>query len=138
METAIENVQNSYVRCCQDKEFIKKFYRRFLKQSNEIWVMFEYTNWNRQRELLKTALKSVILYAANPESEKVRGHMLALGKSHSSEGLNVKPIFYPMWAESMIHTIKERDPEYTDELGKEWLSILTPAIELMISKYKKI
>ncbi len=135
MATEVRDTFDSYTRCCTKEEFFTIFYEDFLKKSPEIAPMFAHTDWRQQRKLIKVALKSMILYARDPSEGKVREHMLSIGKSHSRKGLNVKPELYPLWVDSMLFAIGECDPNYTERLRRDWLKVLNPAIELIISQY---
>lgn len=133
----VQLVSDSYARCCGDEAFYKDFYQLFLSQSDEISAMFKDTDWHRQLHLLKSALKSAILFAKEPDVQLVRMHMDKIAHSHSKARYDIRPGLYPIWLDCMIQTIGKHDPKYTASLGEAWRAVLTPAIKLMISQYDK-
>lgn len=133
----VHQVSESYLRFGNSAAFYKDFYQLLLSQSDEIAAMFRDTEWDRQRHLLKSALKSAILFAKEPDVQLVRMHMDRIAHTHSKERYNVRPELYPIWLDCMIQTISTHDPEYSEALGDAWRATLTPAIKLMISQYDK-
>ncbi len=137
LRTQIQQVSDSYSRCCKDEAFFEDFYRSFLSQSDEISAMFEQTDWYRQRYLLKSALKSAILFAKEPSVHLVKVLMANIASSHSIDHYNIRPDLYPIWLECMIQTVSKHDPKYSHALGEAWKDVLKPTIEFMISQYNK-
>ena len=81
------------------------------------------------------ALRSAIVYAEEPDMQVVRKRMNEIGENHSRAHMNVRPEWYPIWLDSMIHAVEECDPHFSESLGDTWRIVLTPAIDLIISKY---
>ncbi|MBT3939372.1 MAG: hypothetical protein HOF44_06680 [Pelagibacterales bacterium] len=63
----VSQVRDSYTRCQKDEKFFDTFYKNLLGKSEQIEQKFEHTDWIRQHNLIKLAIKSAILYAENPD-----------------------------------------------------------------------
>lgn len=135
MEEVVENVRQSYKRCLEKGDFFEVFYDTFLSESDSIAAKFENTNWHQQRQLIQHAVKLAILYAEEPNVPIVEQHMANIGRTHSRENMDIHPEWYPLWLGSMVAAVKKCDPEFSEVLGSEWRKVLTPAINLITSKY---
>jgi len=119
-------------------EFFEIFYNDLLKQSSEIEDLFKNTDWYKQKSLIKSAIKSAIMFAGNPELYIAREHLEKIAITHSHTHMNIKPEYYPIWRECMIRTVKKCDPNYSWITGRAWQKVLTFTINFMISKYDAV
>lgn len=131
----IKQVKDSYIRCQENEKFFDLFYKTLLGKSEEIAAKFEHTDWVRQHNLIKLGIKSAILYAEQPDYAFAQKNIDDIGTTHSHSQWDIKPEFYPLWLDSVVETVKECDPAYSLELSDAWRKVLTPAIQLIISKY---
>ncbi len=131
----INQVRESYERCQKDDKFFDIFYRILLSKSNDIKDRFTNTDWIRQHNLIKLAIKSAILYAEQPEYSFAYKNIHDIAISHSKSEMNIKPELYPLWLDTLAESVQKCDPEYTDELIINWRKVISPTIDLIISKY---
>jgi len=128
-------VNQSYGRCLVKGDFWDKFYDNFLASSDKIGPMFTNTDLERQKGLIKSSLNFVISYAKDPSSAFVKGKLEHVGDIHSHSKLNVAPDLYPFWEDSLVKTVRECDDQFSPELESTWRTVISPAIELLKSKY---
>ncbi len=127
----IDAVFQSYGRCCRNEQFFEDFYQIFFNASLEIKFMFQNTDMEKQYHLLRAGLLWLIMHARGASDNKLR----QLGVSHNRTGYNIRPEMYETWLKSLVAAIKEHDPQYSPELAKQWVRVLTPGIDIIRSAY---
>jgi len=93
--------------------------------------MFASTEFERQHRLLKHALGLLIIYAkrANPALlDRIADRHVEVG---------VTDDLYPLFVESLVRTVAEHDPEYTQALGDAWRVALEPGLEYMRARNQR-
>lgn len=124
-------VFQSYGRCCRNDVFFVDFYDYFMSSSEVIKNRFAETDMAAQRHLLRSGIMQLILYSRGMSDRKLR----ALGESHSRAHYDIKPEWYSLWLDSLMKTVRKHDPEYSPELEKAWIEVLTPGIDLIRGAY---
>ena len=109
-------------------EFFEAFYRRFLKSSTEVRILFRNTDMAAQRHMLKKSFFSLVAFYASGTIDDVLRRIAYL---HSAEQLNIKPHLYDLWLECLIDTVSAYDPEFCDEVELAWRLVLSPGITYM-------
>jgi hemoglobin-like flavoprotein len=128
-------VNQSYGRCTADPLFFDSFYENFMKSSPAIAAMFKNTDFKKQKEMLRSTITFVIMYAKDPAGGFVGEKLRHVGNIHSRGKLNVAPNMYPLWIESLLMTVKRHDKQCTPEVERSWRQVLVPAIDLLKSLY---
>lgn len=126
-----DHVRQSYGRCIAQLGFFDRFYELFLASSDRIPEMFKNTDFVKQKDLLKEGIALVVMFAKNETSPLVKGKLQHIGTRHSRGDLNITEDMYPLWIESLIHTIREYDGKFTPQLEEEWRQVMVPAIEYL-------
>lgn len=126
-----DKVFQSYGRSCNNPAFYEDFYNNFMSKSPEIRAMFVNTNMESQRALLRGGIMWLVMHARGMSDAKIR----ALGESHSRHKLNINPMYYSMWLDALLETIRKHDPQYDTGIEQSWRNALRPAIELIQSMY---
>lgn len=126
-----DKVFQSYGRSCNNPAFYEDFYNNFMSKSPEIRAMFVNTNMESQRALLRGGIMWLVMHARGMSDAKIR----ALGESHSRHKLNINPMYYSMWLDALLETIRKHDPHYDTGIEQSWRNALRPAIELIQSMY---
>lgn len=135
-ESSIAAVQQSYGRCCLQVDFWDRFYDTFLKSSPEIAEKFKNTDFTKQKEIIKTSLNFVIMFAKDENNSFAKTKLESVGDIHSRGRVNIAPTMYKLWIDSLLATIAHYEGEkFTPELQQSWREILHPAIELLKSRY---
>ncbi len=109
------------------------FYRTLLGADPRIKVMFENTNFERQRDLFLHGLLVLIEYA----NGQVLGEVAIerLGELHSRRKMNVPPDLYPIWVNCLVETLARLDPQFSPTLDRQWRETLQKGIDIMTRVY---
>ena len=127
-------VRPSFLRCCQhDHTFFDAFYANLADHVPGVGSMFAETDMQKQNELVREGIRSLIDFAAG--DPVVARELEHLGKLHSRQHLGIEPAMYAGWVAALIQTIHEHDAQMSDVLEAAWCEVLTPGIDLMISHY---
>ncbi|WP_111493346.1 MULTISPECIES: globin [Marinobacter] len=124
-------VFQSYGRCCNDDNFFKHFYDRFMASSDAIRERFVDTDMPAQRHLLRNGIMQLVLYSRGMSDAKLR----ALGESHCRHAFNIRPEWYDLWIEALMATLREYDPQFTLDVEAAWRRAIAPGVELIKSAY---
>ncbi len=129
----IKAVKRSFARCFLKQDMILRFLDILVESNPEIAPHFTETDFSQITFLLRQGINCTIMYAQGVYAGKFC--MKELRVYHSRKNLAIHPKYYPYWIESLRKTVKELDPQYTEELGDLWVRVVTPAIEYMASGY---
>ena len=81
-------VIDSYVRCIEDEEFFDRFYQCFFESDPIVKHMFTHVNLEKQKELVKKGLMSMITYL-DSENIEARSHFEGLRKLTVRKKMNI-------------------------------------------------
>lgn len=124
-------VFQSYGRACNSPHFFEDFYTIFMGKSPEVRAMFDNTNMDSQRGLLRSGILNLVLCARGMPETKIR----ALGESHSKKNMNINPSFYGIWLDALMEALHKHDEDFSESLEVSWRSALLPSIEIMQNMY---
>ena len=130
-QTQVQLAEASYHRCAESEAFYNRLYHHLLASHPRIAPMFASTEFERQHRLLKHALGLLIIYAkrANPALlDRIADRHVEVG---------VTDDLYPLFVESLVRTVAEHDPEYTQALGDAWRVALEPGLEYMRARNQR-
>lgn len=130
---ADEAVRRSLGRCEAAGAFAETFYKIFLSASPEIPPHFAGTDFLRQRELLRDSVHMMV--TTDVSEPDVREQLDRLGRSHSRGGRNIPPSLYELWLDAICITVRTLDPEWTEELEREWRVRLRPGMQIIMADY---
>lgn len=120
--STLTDIINSYRRCLEHPGFFDRFYQHLFAADTGIARMFAAVDLDKQRTMIRKALTTLIMKRSG-----VRSATLALDKiagSHGKHGLNVTPLMYDIWVETMVRTVREHDPECDHALAGAWRNML--------------
>jgi len=130
---SIEIVRNSFMRCESTGDFGEKFYDIFLKKSPEIADSFASTDFKKQRKILRASV--FILASRDVEDPKAKEVLEGVGHTHDKNHLDIRPELYVTWLESLCETVREMDPEWSEDLEVLWRQQVQLGINLITSMY---
>ena len=111
-----------------------KFYDVFLDSHSDIKPRFANTDFDAQKRLLRQSINLAIMFANdNPVGKK---GIERIRNSHRKARLNILPELYPYWKKSFIQVVDEFDPEFSDELKKQWDTVLQKTIDYVVDGYE--
>lgn len=125
------DVQQSFLRCLQRRDFLRRFYELFTSRDQRIGKKFSHTDWDMQVHLLRHGISASILYASGGDLGQSEVERLA--SSHSRAGYDIPAWMYDHWLEALIEAIRETDSRCSDALEQRWRAALKPAIDHMIA-----
>ena len=130
---ANEPVAESLARCEARGDFGELFYRNFLSASPEIAPYFAGADFQRQRRLLH---ESVRMMVSRDVADPALGDRLrVLGQAHSRQGRAVLPKHYELWLDCVCHTVRQLDPDWTDDLERQWRVRLRPGMQIIMAAF---
>lgn len=123
----------SLQRCDAHGRFIDQFYDRFLASSPEIREKFRFTDFTRQRRMLRRSLELVAkATAGDPEGLR---DLTERAATHSRSRLDISPAMYDSWMDALLATAAESDPEWTAPIESAWRHVLGIAVHHMTRRY---
>ena len=130
----LEDVKESYGRCCLNADFFEVFYTNFFTKYPIIVDKFKNTDLEKQQKLLYSGLNSLLLFLEG--SEYARIQMKKIGEIHSRKNQDVSPTLYPMWKEALMVTIKQFDKHHMKpELEQCWDECLQIGLDFLAQYY---
>lgn len=133
MESARAIFADSLKRCASTG-LVERFYELFLASSPEVAKKFENTDFDAQRQALRSSLFHLML----AEVEGSPGHALLvrLAESHGPKGLDIRPELYEIWLDCLTQALEDTDPDFDEEVEAAWRQVLHPGIDFMIAGYQ--
>ena len=127
-------VESSYARCLNKNGFLNRFYEIFMASHPDVKSRFAHTDFSAQIKLLRHGLMSVFMFAENnPIGQKA---LTRIRGTHRRTKLNIAPILYQYWADSLVKTVSEFDGQFNAELERSWRQVIQPAIDYIRSGYE--
>ncbi|MDR5866853.1 globin [Halomonas koreensis] len=114
--------------------FFEAFYARFLAASPEVAEKFRHTDMAHQQAMLKKAFYHLLtFYAAGHVDYYLEGVAIRHGRRH----LDIRPGLYDLWLEALIATLRDYDPECSEEVELAWRLVMAPGIAYMKFHYDR-
>lgn len=131
----VQKARDSLSRCNQRPEFLDRFYEAFTGSSPDIRKKFEHTDFDMQKKVLRDSL-FLMLSAAGTTGGFAHVQLEKLAKRHSRTDLDIKPEWYELWLDTLLETVAEFDPDYTDEIDAAWRDSMKDGIDLLAAGYE--
>ena len=124
-----EIFRDSYQRNVKSRSslFFSTFYQNFVDSSELVKEAFQNTDMNRQQDMLRDSLRHLIEFSSTKTSN---GFLQGLAIVHRKIN-NIDNNMYDLWLSSILLTIEQIDPDYTEQDGLAWKIMLSPGIEFM-------
>ncbi|WP_210397783.1 globin [Motiliproteus sediminis] len=122
------------VKCDQEGRpgFFHAFYQRFIKADPRVAKHFADTNMEKQQKMLeKSFYRLLVFYATNSTDD----YLEEVAIRHSKLVLNIELELFDVWLECLIDTVRDYDPEYSDEVELSWRLLLATGIAYMKFKH---
>ena len=131
----LEAVKHSYGRAALKPAFFDRFYDIFLGSHPSFKPMFQRTDFNKQKQLLKTG---VAMMLSHLEGKPVGTMTLnRIAESHSKKRLNIQPALYQYWIDSLVAAAKECDSQWTPDIERSWQKALRAGVDYITEQYDK-
>ena len=117
-------------QCC----FFEAFYKRFIDAAEEVAEKFKHTDMEQQQKMLKRSFYSLLTFYASYQAD----HCLEqIAVKHNRFNLDIQPELYDLWLEILIDTVKDFDPEFSNQIELVWRLVMAPGITYMKFHYDK-
>ena len=80
--------------------------------------------------MLMQSMTHVTAFSATLEPTEELNFIAGL---HGKDKLNLTVAFYDIWLDSLLETVRERDPKYDEQVNRAWRTVMAPGIEYMKS-----
>lgn len=124
--------EESYRRLTRDAgvrgDFIERFYQRFLAGSPDVARRFALTDMRRQQLMLARSLDEMARFSHDRRAPETLRRTAA---RHGPGDLEIPAGLYDEWLEALLASVREFDPECTEEVLLAWRVVLAPGIEYM-------
>src|SRR3954469_10146873 len=126
MESAFNQVIASYHRARETGLLFDTFYELFLVKSPDIPPMFAGPHFAHQKLMRRESILELLVFAQTGHGE---AEISRLAERHRK--LNVRPIHYELWLDSLCEALAKHDPKFGRELEQQWRQSMRQGIELM-------
>jgi hemoglobin-like flavoprotein len=133
-ERTLHTFEASLTRCEADSTFFDRFYDIFLASSPEVRQKFAHTDFSHQKRALHESLHTMLQAAADRDGDPSR-RLFGLAERHSSRDLKIGAALYDNWLDSLLATVRNCDPEYTDDVGAAWERVMMVGIRYLLLHY---
>ena len=132
-DNQIEQFDSSLGRCLSNQDFLSRFYKLFVESSPAVAEKFRDTDFQRQRRAMAASLYVIVL--ALEQGDTAMLYLNQIARKHSRDDLDVPPEMYDTWRDCLLQSVKEFDPEFSDEVEQAWLEVTKFAIDFMLERY---
>lgn len=128
----LETFYRSFDRCLARPDFLESFYRRFIASSPEIARRFTHTDLARQARHLRASLHLVPVLGSQIAEADVHLHRIA--ERHAGDPVDAHPDHYALWLDTLVETVRDTDPDWTESVGHAWRAVMRPGIDFMLAR----
>lgn len=112
--------------------FFSYFYDTFLSSSDDVAEAFKNTDMPNQHRMLKNSLLySINFMFCSTSFDTIQ----KIAISHDRHHHNIKPELYDLWMNAMVETVRQFDPEFSDDVELAWRLAFSQAITFMKFMY---
>lgn len=126
----IQRTRDSLGRCIECGTFAQRFYELFMASSPRVAELFQKTDFERQKRMLRDSLY-MMLVAAGTTKGPAHDELERLARFHRD--LGVTHDMYTLWLDALIDAAREHDVHFSDELEIDWRDSLSGPVEVMKS-----
>ena len=133
LSTAMIEVAEESLRRCACEAFFQAFYKRLLQSDAATRAKFADTDFDRQNKLLQHGLGLLFTFA------KRRNPALLdrIATRHGKHDLDIAPSAYAHFEESLVHTVREFDPQCSAKVEDAWHRAIAPGVAFMTAQYAR-
>ena len=114
------------------ESFFEDFYQNFITSSGEVARKFRNVDMERQKRVLKESLRHILsLFISTGENNYIK----EIARVHNRDNLDIWPVLYDLWLESLIETVKKYDEKFDEDIELSWRMVMSVGITYMKFKY---
>ena len=110
--------------------FFDSFYKKLIDKDPNIAELFASTDMDKQAKMLMQSITYVTAFSATLEPTE---ELNFISRLHGKDKLDLPAAYYDTWMDSLMETVRERDPKYDDQVYRAWRTVMAPGIEYMKS-----
>jgi hemoglobin-like flavoprotein len=129
MKEVVKTIKESIGRTIVEGNFFDRFYDIFVNSDPSVAPMFSHTNMEQQKGLLHHGLIQGLAYLDGKSTGKTV--MERLQKSHGPSELDIPLELYDCWKNSLLQTVKDKDPKCDDAVLKAWDVFATEIVQIV-------
>lgn len=116
------------------RDFFRKFYEHLLGASPEVALKFRQTDMEQQQEMLRKSFYHMLDYFG---TRRPGPELTEIARRHRKAELDIPPYLYDIWAEKLLETIAEIDPDFDPQIDSAWRTVIEPMIAYMKDAYNQ-
>ena len=120
-------------RCLAHPGFLDRFYQHFMASSPAIAERFRDTDFEKQKGAVVQSLYLMVL--AMEGGAAAIEYLDQVARRHGRADLDVEPQLYDVWLECLIRTVREQDPDFSDDVERSWRETMRFGIAFMRARY---
>jgi hypothetical protein len=132
----VSAVQESLARCTVRGGFAARFLKRLGEGHAPLMRALAAGDPAEQRRVLRRGLQMMILYAQGAPMAVTALDRIAAAAEASA--IAVHPDLQPLWADSLVATVREFDPAFTPGLEKRWREVMGAALTYLAARHRGI
>ena len=88
--------------------------------------------WSGRNGFLKESLRHILsLFISTEENNYIK----EIAKVHNRDNLDIWPVLYDLWLESLIETVQKYDEKFDEDIELSWRMVMSIGITYMKFKY---
>ncbi len=127
-----ESYERTVANTVNGVTFFDAFYHAFLDSSDEVREKFRNTDMEKQKGMLKKSFYHLLVFYGSNQADD---YIQKIAASHNKNHLNIRPELYDLWLDTLMQTIQQFDPQYSEEVELAWRLVLAPGITYMKFKH---
>lgn len=132
---ALAVFEASLKRCEARPDFLDLFYASFLASSPEVVAKFAGTDFARQKELLRTSFRHLLLVARDSK-QGPDPYLEDVAVRHGAGGLAIGAHLYDLWLDSLLETVRVCDPGWFPDVEAAWEEVMMVGIHYLCANYE--
>jgi len=114
------------------KPFFAAFYENFIKTSDVVAEHFREVDMDQQMKMMEKSFYGLFIFYA---TQNANDYLDTVAQRHSHAELAIDKKLYDLWLDSLIDTVRDFDPHYSNDVALAWRIILAPGIAYMKHRY---
>lgn len=128
--SALSSVTASARRCLAAPAFHGVFFDDLARRAPGAVALFAGADERILRNFLRNAITLLLMDAAG--SPNAADRLDYVRTHHGPDALNVRPEWFAHWVESLMHSVRGVDPEYSAALEASWRRVIAAGVQKVI------
>lgn len=122
----------SFARVGLDPDFLNHFYENFVKRDRTIATILKGGDTEKRKALMLAEIVATIQFHRG-----AKGSDLILAKlAHNHQEIDLPSSMYEPWLESLLLTLKTRDPQWSETLENTWRQTVSKGLAYLAQQHR--